>query len=48
MTEMLATFIRLLAFVLWFLLIARVVLIWTSPEPFAIEVKLHSWLLLPV
>jgi YggT family protein len=31
MTEMLATFIRLLAFVLWFLLIARVVLSWTSP-----------------
>ena len=31
MTEVLARFIQLLAFVLWFLLIARVVLSWTSP-----------------
>jgi len=32
MTVVLINFIQLLAFVLWFLLIARVVLSWTSPR----------------
>ena len=32
MTTVLVNFIQLLAFVLWFLLIARVVLSWTSPR----------------
>ncbi len=32
MTAMLVNFIQLLAFVLWLLLIARVVLSWTSPR----------------
>lgn len=31
MTSVLVNFIQLLAFVLWFLLIARVVLSWTNP-----------------
>ena len=31
MTALLVNFIQLLAFVLWFLLIARVVLSWTNP-----------------
>ena len=32
MTDMLVNFIQLLAFVLWFLLIARIVLSWTNPR----------------
>lgn len=32
MTAVLVNFIQLLAFVLWFLLIARVVLSWTNPR----------------
>lgn len=32
MSQVLVTFIQMLAFVLWFLLIARVVLSWTNPR----------------
>lgn len=32
MTQVLVTFIQLLAYVLWFLLLARVVVSWTNPR----------------